>query len=558
MGVKNLWDILESCKQTLPLHHLQNKRVCVDLSCWMVQLQTACRGYVCVKEKVYLRNLFHRLRALIALNCSVIFVTDGSIPGIKVSTYRRRLGLITEVATHETNLQKVPPLRRNMGSEFSCMIKEAKVLGVALGIPCLDGIEEAEAQCALLNSSSLCDGCFSLDSDVFLFGARTVYRDICLGEGGYVICYEMADIESKLGFGRNSLITLGLLLGNDYSKKVHGFGPETACQVVRTIGDDNVLREVSSEGYAIVKKKISTKKLSQVSGCGANKENELVHNEINVNEENKISTNQFLHVINAYLKPKCHPPDSEAVQRVCAPHPFLRTELRQICAKYFDWSPEKTDEYILPKIAERDLRRFANLCSTSSEFGDNVALHKMPVTCPLSAIRKERKLQGREYFEVSWQGVDGLNTSIVPADLVECACPEKITEFMARKGEPKKRVRKPGGKKKSSGKAAMNEVDLQLQGLLISIQSQAKNFPRNVDADINVDSINAEVEVIDLLTPSPPIRACKVAKYKESIAPPVDVIDVCESESDESVEHEKKARELRLFLDSIRGDIYLD
>lgn len=23
MGVKNLWDILESCKQTLPLHHLQ-------------------------------------------------------------------------------------------------------------------------------------------------------------------------------------------------------------------------------------------------------------------------------------------------------------------------------------------------------------------------------------------------------------------------------------------------------------------------------------------------------------------------------------------------------
>ncbi|KAL5065409.1 hypothetical protein RYX36_027146 [Vicia faba] len=42
-------------------------------------------------------------------------------------------------------------------------------------------IEEAEAQCALLNSESLCDGCFSSDSDIFLFGARTVYREICLG-----------------------------------------------------------------------------------------------------------------------------------------------------------------------------------------------------------------------------------------------------------------------------------------------------------------------------------------------------------------------------------------
>lgn len=27
-----------------------------------------------------------------------------------------------------------------------------------------------------------------------------------LGDGGYVICYEMEDIEKKLGFGRKSLV----------------------------------------------------------------------------------------------------------------------------------------------------------------------------------------------------------------------------------------------------------------------------------------------------------------------------------------------------------------
>ncbi|XP_075642742.1 single-strand DNA endonuclease 1-like [Castanea sativa] len=125
MGVKNLWDILESCKKTLPLHHLQSKRVCIYLSCWMVQLQNVNKSHSCMKEKVYLR--------------------DGSIPASKLSTYRRRL---------------------NSGSE---------------------------------------DGCFTLDSDVFLFGARTVYRDVCLGYGGYVTSYEMTDIEGWLGFGRNSL-----------------------------------------------------------------------------------------------------------------------------------------------------------------------------------------------------------------------------------------------------------------------------------------------------------------------------------------------------------------
>ncbi|KAL5067899.1 hypothetical protein RYX36_018786 [Vicia faba] len=42
-----------------------------------------------------------------------------------------------------------------VGDGFS---EEAKALGMALGVSCLNGIEEAEAQCALLNSESLCDG----------------------------------------------------------------------------------------------------------------------------------------------------------------------------------------------------------------------------------------------------------------------------------------------------------------------------------------------------------------------------------------------------------------
>nr|POE60883.1 flap endonuclease gen-like 2 [Quercus suber] len=159
-----------------------------------------------MKEKVYLRGLFHRLRALIAVNCTIVFVTDRSIPAIKLSTYRRRL---------------------NSRSEVRILVCKCNhFLGMALGIPCLDGIEEAEAQYALLNSESLCDGCFTLDSDVFLFGEKMVYSR-CLGDGGYVICYEMTDVERLLGFGRNSLITLALLLGCDYSQGVHGLGPET-------------------------------------------------------------------------------------------------------------------------------------------------------------------------------------------------------------------------------------------------------------------------------------------------------------------------------------------
>ncbi|KAJ0694698.1 putative XPG/Rad2 endonuclease, XPG-I domain, PIN-like domain superfamily [Helianthus annuus] len=104
----------------------------------------------------------------------------------------------------ESSSNKNTSLQRNMGSEFSCMIKEAKILASTLGVPCVDSIEEGEAQCALLVSESLTDGCFSSDLDIFLFGARTVYREICLG--GYVICYEMDDIEKKKTWIRKKLI----------------------------------------------------------------------------------------------------------------------------------------------------------------------------------------------------------------------------------------------------------------------------------------------------------------------------------------------------------------
>ncbi|KAL2577870.1 hypothetical protein GLYMA_16G194000v4 [Glycine max] len=569
MGVKNLWDVLESCKKTVPLHHLQNKRVCVDLSCWMVQLHSVSKSHACVKEKVYLRGLFHRLRALIALNCSLIFVSDGAIPAIKLSTYRRRLnvGKEVQVAQNETNLQKATSLQRNMGSEFSCMIKEAKVLGMALGISCLNGIEEAEAQCALLNFESLCDGCFSSDSDIFLFGARTVYRDICL-DGGYVVCYEMTDIERKLGFGRDSLIALSLLLGSDYYQGVHGLGPESACQIVKSIGDKYILKKFASEGLGWVKKRKGGK------------------NDLRPDDN-------ILQVINAYMKPKCHQADSDIVHKALAQYPFQRTKLQQICVGFFEWPSEKTDGYILPNIAERNLRRFANLRLTSSEVGLNLPLHEIPVKCPVSEIIKSRRVQGRECYEVSWEGMDGLETSIVPADLIESACREKILEFEERKAQRKKQNIQKRKPKKKETNSSVAELDLKLQNLLLDINLRDEaNFNASdssgrisrittdmAEADLNttdllplshdiehtglIQNTSSEVvssidknEIIDLLSPSPPKKSNLFSKCQQSSDQHIEVINLSDSENDMSVERKQKAKELRLFLASIRNEIH--
>ncbi|RCV29302.1 hypothetical protein SETIT_6G001900v2 [Setaria italica] len=522
MGVKNLWDILDSCKKKLPLQHLQNKKVCVDLSCWLVQLCSAHRSPAFLKDKVYLKNLFHRIRALLALNCSLVFVADGAIPSVKLATYRRRLGSnAAEAAREEANSQPMTSLRRNKSSEFSRMIKEAKHLGMALGIPCLDGVEEAEAQCALLNFASLCDGCFTSDSDSFLFGARTVYRDVFIGEGGYVICYEMEDIEKKLGFGRNSLISLAVLLGSDYSNGVHGFGPEAACRLVKSVGDDAILGQILSDGV-----KPTRKCKAKNSGVNAGRAGGTCSKasicEVGISQDSGV---QFRDIINAYLEPKCHSPDSEAVQRACSQRPFLRSQLQQICEQYFEWSPEKTDEYILPKIAERELRRFSNLRSTSSDLGLKPSLNEIPVPCPVLAIVKQRKVHGSEYYEVSWRNIDGLLISVVPGDLVRSACPEKITEFLEKKGEQKKQKRRARPKK--SPPAAVKDVDVQLQELLLGIESESGTFPSTAAGPQTADihTVAPLQDIVDLSSPSPPIRACKIARSRKLSGSPVVPMD---------------------------------
>ncbi|MQM00063.1 hypothetical protein Taro_032792 [Colocasia esculenta] len=613
MGVKNLWDILECCKKTLPLQHLQNKRVCVDLSCWMVQFQTACRSAACFKEKLYLQSLFHRLRALIALNCSLILVTDGSIPAIKLTAYRRRLG---------TNSEKY-------GFWIFMCDKGGQSFGSGSWNPLL-------RWCNCNDHHHLQDGCFTADSDVFLFGARTVYRDIFLGDNGHVVCYDMTDVEEKLGFGRNSLITLALLLGSDYSQGVRGFGPETACQFVKSIGNDTILEKIRS-GQLAISRKVQKNKKKGETPAGDRYGGQDMDNVQDLGDKS--------------LK---------LLQIVCVHLPFRHSLLQQMCDKFFHWDSDKTDQYILPKIAERDLRNFANFRTISEELGVRISLQEMPVACPAFTIMKQRKLQGRECFEISWQDFGRLVASTVPADLVISACPEKVAEFMERKAEGKKKKRKP--KQKKPEKAAIANVDLQLQSLMLSIDLEDE-----LHSDLTRPSTSSrpkeETRVVDLTTPSPPLRACKMAKclaindvcknaidlasetdillpemtdtgfiacnaaeredvrqctYRGTILLPqnerksvecsekdafefekissccfdvidlsplqpngqkwdrktrvsvvpnkvnseedfghqVDVIDVCDSESDASPEHQRKARELRLFIDSIKGDLY--
>lgn len=100
------------------------------------------------------------------------------------------------------------------------------------GIPYITAPMEAEAQCAELVSLGLVDGVITDDSDVFLFGAQRVYKNM-FNQSKTVELFLQTDLERELGLDRDTLIRLAYLLGSDYTEGLSGAGPVVAMELLK-------------------------------------------------------------------------------------------------------------------------------------------------------------------------------------------------------------------------------------------------------------------------------------------------------------------------------------
>ncbi|KAM3230306.1 hypothetical protein ACQJBY_060852 [Aegilops geniculata] len=122
------------------------------------------------------------------------------------------------------------------------MFAECQELLQMFGLPYIIAPMEAEAQCAYMEINNLVDGVVTDDSDVFLFGARNVYKNI-FDDRKYVETYLMKDIESELGLTREQLIRMALLLGSDYTEGISGIGIVNAIEVVHAFPEEDGLQQ---------------------------------------------------------------------------------------------------------------------------------------------------------------------------------------------------------------------------------------------------------------------------------------------------------------------------
>ncbi|KAF8071835.1 PIN domain-like protein [Lyophyllum atratum] len=110
------------------------------------------------------------------------------------------------------------------------------------GIPYITAPMEAEAQCAELVSLGLVDGVITDDSDVFLFGAQRVFKNM-FNQSKTVECFLLTDLNRELGLERDTLIRLAYLLGSDYVAGLPGVGPVVAMELLKEFpGEQGLLK----------------------------------------------------------------------------------------------------------------------------------------------------------------------------------------------------------------------------------------------------------------------------------------------------------------------------
>nr|XP_037288930.1 flap endonuclease GEN homolog 1-like [Rhipicephalus microplus] len=235
MGVKDLWEVLSPVARKVQLEDLRGRRLAVDLSGWIVESEQI-RGKM---RQPTIRNLFFRCNKLLGYGIKLVFVLEGTAPEVKEETLSQR----NQARGAEGSSGGLLMRRRGGLQAISSQASSSKIVNKcrelldALGLPCVQSAGEAEGTCAFLDKNGMVDGCITEDGDAFLYGAKTVYRKLCIEDKDpHVLSYKISDIESKLGLDREKLVALAVLSGCDYFSGVRSVGKETALKLLNKFG----------------------------------------------------------------------------------------------------------------------------------------------------------------------------------------------------------------------------------------------------------------------------------------------------------------------------------
>ncbi len=202
----------------------------------------------------HLIGLLTRNSQLLSKGLKPVFVFDGKSHELKRSTIERR-SEIKEKAEKEYkealkmgDMERAKSLGQRISRLDSNMIDDSKRLLDLMGIPVIQAPGEGEAQAAQIASEGTVYAVASQDYDSLLFGGPILVRNLnisgrrTLPSGHVRMIYpqeiHLDKMQKGLGFTREQLIDLGILMGTDFNPDgFRGVGAKTAFKFLKKHGD---------------------------------------------------------------------------------------------------------------------------------------------------------------------------------------------------------------------------------------------------------------------------------------------------------------------------------
>nr|KAF6427479.1 hypothetical protein HJG63_004588 [Rousettus aegyptiacus] len=271
------------------------------------------------------------------------------------------------------------------------MFLESQELLRLFGIPYIEAPMEAEAQCAILDLTDQTSGTITDDSDIWLFGARHVYKNF-FSKNKFVEYYQYVDFHNQLGLDRSKLINLAYLLGSDYTEGIPTVGCVTAMEILNEFpghGLEPLLKFSEWWHEAQKNKKI------RPNPYDTKVKKKLRKLELSPGFPNPA-------IADAYLKPVVD--DSKGSFLWGKPD---LDKIREFCQRYFGWNRTKTDESLFPVLKQLNAQQtqlridsFFRLAEQEKQDAKGIKSRRLnrAVTCML---RKEREEAASEIEAVS-------------------------------------------------------------------------------------------------------------------------------------------------------------
>jgi len=267
MGVKKLGNLIKNkapnCMTNHSLADFDNTIQAFDASIQIYKFVIAIRNNNKGKDiltkygklKSHIFGTWHKILTLMDHNILSVWIFDGPPPKIKKCTLNDRKKIKnnakTKLFNKEYNNEKEKT--RLMKKSFiinNNHIKDVQKLLNLIGIPYIQAIGEAEAQCAALNKANKIYGVVTEDWDALPFGSKIMLKNFTNKK--QIKKIDLHILLKELDLTHSQFIDICILLGTDYSKSIKGLSPVELYEKYKKAGNiENLLNILRKNNYNI-------------------------------------------------------------------------------------------------------------------------------------------------------------------------------------------------------------------------------------------------------------------------------------------------------------------